>query len=96
MRQGITERSRWFSLNLGVEIFEWEDEFPSGPPHGAPGRGGDLWHGKHGFCEDRWSLRRERFAGLAKSEKWAIEDDVRRVAGEAAVMMGEIEEGDIE
>lgn len=85
----------WIEI-LGVEIFEWDEEFPSGFPHGAPGSDGDLWNGKHGFYEERWSLWRERFAGLAKSEKWAIEDDVRRVAGEAAVMMGEIEEGDVE
>ena len=85
----------WIEI-LGVEIFEWDEEFPSEFPHGAPGSGGDLWNGKHGFCEERWHLWRERFAGLAKSEKWAIEDDVRRVAGEAAIMMGEIEEGNIE
>lgn len=85
----------WIEI-LGVEIFEWDEEFPSGSPYGAPGRGGDLWNGKHGFCEERWRLWKARFAKLAKSEQWAIEDDVRRVAEEAAIMMGEVEEGNVE
>ncbi|KAL3459342.1 hypothetical protein BJX64DRAFT_301438 [Aspergillus heterothallicus] len=83
----------WIEV-LGVEIFEWEEEFPVGGNRGAPGRGGPLWDGKHGFCKERWGVWRGRFGVLARGEE--EDEQVRRVAGDAEVMMREIEAGDVE
>ncbi|KAL3444700.1 hypothetical protein BJX65DRAFT_319863 [Aspergillus insuetus] len=83
----------WIEV-LGVEVYEWEEEFPSGGNWGAPGRGGPLWEGKHGFCKGRWGLWRERFGGLARAD--GVSESVRKVAGDAEVIMKEIEAGDVE
>ncbi|KAJ0415817.1 hypothetical protein BJY00DRAFT_326770 [Aspergillus carlsbadensis] len=84
----------WIEV-LGVEIFEWEEEFPGGGGRGAPGRGGPLWSGKHGFCKGRWGLWRGRFGDLARADL-GVSEGVRKVAGDAEVMMSEIEAGDVE
>ncbi|KAL3485262.1 hypothetical protein BJX62DRAFT_247710 [Aspergillus germanicus] len=89
----VPAAAAWIEV-LGVEIYDWEEEFPSGGNRGAPGRGGPLWEGKHGFCKGRWGLWRERFGGLARAE--GVSEPVRNVAGDAEVIMNEIEAGDVE
>ncbi|KAL2795564.1 hypothetical protein BJX66DRAFT_301891 [Aspergillus keveii] len=89
----VPAAAAWIEV-LGVEIHEWEEEFPSGGNRGAPGRGGPLWEGKHGFCKGRWGLWRERFGSLARAED--VSESVRKVAGDAEVIMREIEAGDVE
>ncbi|RHZ61818.1 DUF3632 domain-containing protein [Aspergillus thermomutatus] len=89
----IPAAAAWIEV-LGVEIYEWDEEFESGPLVGAPGRGGPLWKGKHGFCKERWKLWRERFGEAAKKEDES--EEVRRVAEEAELMMKEIETGHVE
>lgn len=85
----------WIEV-LGVEIYEWDEEFEHGPLVGAPGRGGPLWNGKHGFCEDRWALWRERFGELARMEDVSgLGEQTRTTAREAELMMRQIENGDV-
>ncbi|KAJ5117119.1 Protein of unknown function DUF3632 [Penicillium atrosanguineum] len=45
----IPAAAAWIST-LGVEIYEWDEDF-NGHAGSAPGRGGPLWKGKHGFCK---------------------------------------------
>ncbi|KAL2869757.1 DUF3632 domain-containing protein [Aspergillus lucknowensis] len=89
----IPAAAAWIEL-LGVEIHEWDEEFPSGGKHGAPGRGGPLWSGSHAFSKERWRLWRERFGVVSGLD--GVAEEVRKVAGEAEVMMREIEAGDVE
>ncbi|KAL2846406.1 hypothetical protein BJY01DRAFT_263355 [Aspergillus pseudoustus] len=97
----VPAAAAWIEV-LGVEMYEWDEEFPSGGNRGAPGKGGPLWTGKHEFCKERWALWRGRFGGLAKGDGGEVEgvasvlDSVRKVAGDAEVMMREIEAGDVE
>ncbi|CEN59237.1 hypothetical protein ASPCAL01689 [Aspergillus calidoustus] len=88
----VPAAAAWIEV-LGVEIYEWEEEFPSGGNR-APGKGGPLWEGKHGFCKGRWGLWRERFGDMARGGR--VSESVRKVAGDAEVMMKEIEAGDVE
>ena len=83
----------WIQV-LGTEIYEWDDEYESGRLIGAPGRGGPLWKGKHGFSKDRWKFWRGRFGEIGKKENEP--EHVKRVAREAELMMKEIEAGDVE
>ncbi|KAL4804447.1 hypothetical protein BDV18DRAFT_143177 [Aspergillus unguis] len=80
---------------IGVEIYNWDEEFESGPKIGARGKGGPLWDGKHGFCHGRWKLWRERFGEVARMDG-ELEDGVRKVAGDTETIMKEIESGDVE
>lgn len=89
----IPAAAAWIEV-LGAEIYEWDDEYESGRLVGAPGRGGPLWKGKHGFSTERWKLWRERFGETAKKEDEP--DHVRRVAEDSELMMKEIEGGDVE
>ncbi|KAL2817611.1 hypothetical protein BJX63DRAFT_385522 [Aspergillus granulosus] len=91
----VPAAAAWIEV-LGVEIYDWDEEFPSGGNRGAPGRGGPLWKGKHGFCKERWALWRERFGILASGDEGPLPDSVRKVAGDTEVMMKEIEAGDVE
>lgn len=84
----------WIEI-LGVEIYAWDEEFERGPKIGARGRGGPLWKGKHGFCEERWDLWRRRFGELARMEG-KLGEEVRTTASEAEQMMKDIENGDVE
>jgi len=80
----------WIAL-LGSEIYGWDEEFEQGPLVGAKGRGGPLWQeGKHGFCEERWNLWRERFGELAEMEN-AISEEVKGLARQAEERMSQIE-----
>ncbi|KAL4922345.1 hypothetical protein BDW62DRAFT_51857 [Aspergillus aurantiobrunneus] len=90
----IPAAAAWIET-LGVEIYHWDEEFPSGPLVGARGKGGPLWNGKHGFCEGRWKLWRERFGEVARMEG-DLAESVRKVAAETEQMMKEIEAGDVE
>ncbi|KAL4785296.1 hypothetical protein BJX76DRAFT_325172 [Aspergillus varians] len=89
----IPAAAAWIET-LGVEIYDWDEEFESGPKIGARGKGGPLWDGKHGFCKGRWKLWRERFGEVARLE--SVAEGVRKVAEEAEIMMREIEAGDVE
>ncbi len=51
----IPAAATWITI-LGHEIYHWDKESPSGPLAGAPGRGGPLWSGKHGFCSERYGI----------------------------------------
>jgi hypothetical protein len=90
----IPAAAAWIEI-LGVEIYEWDEEFESGPLVGAPGMGGPLWKGKHAFCEERWTLWRERFEEVARMEG-ELGEEARTAAREAGLMMREIENGDVE
>lgn len=89
----IPAAAAWIEL-LGVEIYEWDEEYKAGVLVGAPGCGGPLWNGKHGFSKERWKLWRERFGEAARKEDEP--DYIRRIAGEAELMMKEVEGGDVE
>lgn len=89
----IPAAAAWIEI-LGVDIYEWDDEFEHGPLVGAPGKGGLLWEGKHGFCKERWKLWRERFGEMARMES-KLGEEARMFAREAELMMKEIEEGDV-
>ncbi|OJI98347.1 hypothetical protein ASPVEDRAFT_161509 [Aspergillus versicolor CBS 583.65] len=90
----IPAAAAWIET-LGVEIYNWDEEFESGPKIGARGKGGPLWDGKHGFCKGRWKLWRERFGEIARTEG-ELGEDVKKTAEDAETMMKEIEAGDVE
>ncbi|KAF1345664.1 hypothetical protein BDV97DRAFT_371710 [Delphinella strobiligena] len=94
LEASISAAAAWIEI-LGVELFSWDKNFSQGPLVGAPGRGGPLWKGKHGFCYEKWSLWRSRFGVLAEMER-ELSNDVRTIALEAEQMMKEIENGNIE
>ena len=73
----------------GQQMYGWDKEFEQGPRVGAPGRGGPLWTGKHGFCTERWTLWRTRFKEVASMER--LGDELKMVAKEAELRMEEIE-----
>jgi len=83
----------WISI-AGVQMYGWDEEFPHGPKVGAPGSGGPLWNGKHGFCKERWHLWSRRFGELASSDSDKITDDLRTIAKQAETRMAEIEAGE--
>jgi hypothetical protein len=89
----IPAAASWIEV-LGVEIYEWDEEYESGCVVGAPGSGGLLWKGKHSFCKERWKLWRDRFGEAARKEDES--EQVRRVAREVELMMKEIETGHVE
>ncbi|KAJ5296033.1 hypothetical protein PENANT_c021G02264 [Penicillium antarcticum] len=78
----IPVAATWIQI-LGAEIYTWNEDF------GRRGRGGSLWHGKEGFCVERWHLWRERFGEMAKMEE--LDDGARRAAGDAEQIMRKIE-----
>ncbi|TKA77144.1 hypothetical protein B0A55_04116 [Friedmanniomyces simplex] len=80
-------------LILGPQIYQWDKEFDHGPVVGAPGRGGPLWAGKHGFCVERWSVWRSRFEEMAGSPG-VFTAEVRASAGQAATRMRQVEAGE--
>jgi hypothetical protein len=65
----------------GEKIRSFEDDFPPGELTGRPAMGGPLWEGKHGFCEERWRLWKERF--LSVSQELGISEHTKTVAKEA-------------
>lgn len=77
---------------IGIDIYEWDEEFAHGRLVGAPGRGGPLWKGKHGFCEQRWQLWRERFGELASLDD-KLGEEAKTLAREAELIMRDIENG---
>lgn len=79
---------------IGMGIYGWDEEYDHGPLIGAPGRGGPLWKGKHGFCEKRWRFWRERFGELASLDDKLGE--AKTAAREAELMMRDIENGNVE
>ena len=74
----------------GKQIRLCDDDFPAGERTGSPGKGGPLLAGKHGFCEGRWMLWKERF--LAMSEESGISDDVKAAAIDAHGRMERIDQ----
>ncbi|KAI9368852.1 hypothetical protein BJX61DRAFT_194386 [Aspergillus egyptiacus] len=86
----IPAAAAWIEV-LGAEMYEWDEEEESGYLAGARGSGGPLWNGKRGFSKERWRFWRERFGEMAGKEDES--EGVRRIAGEAGVMMEEIEGG---
>ena len=87
----VPAAASWVEI-LGKEMHGWTKEWESGPLIGAPGKGGPLWEGKHGFCRGRWMLWRMRFGELAK-ELSVISDQNRAIAAKAADTMKRIEVG---
>ena len=79
----------WISV-VGSEMYGWENEWQQGRTTGAPGRGGPLWIGKHGFCRERWVLWRRRLVEVAEVDD-GLSTDVRSAAGQAAMKIKEIE-----
>lgn len=65
----------------GQEIRSCNADYPPGERTGRPGSGGPLWEGKHGFCEERWRLWKERF--LSVSGESGISEEVGRAARDA-------------
>ncbi|KAK5703918.1 hypothetical protein LTR97_002931 [Elasticomyces elasticus] len=85
----VPAAASWILL-LGSRIYHWDTEFEHGPTIGAPGRGDALWPGKHGFCEERWTLWRIRFDEFASMGP-GIGEEVKLSASKAAMRMREIE-----
>lgn len=75
---------------LGELMYSWDHEFEHSPLQ-APGGGGPLWSGKHGFCRERWDLWRRRFAELSRDN--GLEQGYRAEARKAANVMSAIEKG---
>lgn len=53
--------------------------------YGKAGRGGSLWNGKSGFCEQRWAFWREQLEQAAKHTE--LPDTINRQAYEAVARM---------
>ncbi|KAI7217924.1 hypothetical protein KC333_g3934 [Hortaea werneckii] len=87
----IPAAAAWIRVT-GDQVFRWDHEYPSGPRVGAPGKGGPLWQGKHGFCYERWQLWRSRFQYLGTQDH-VLTPETRQIAKEAADMMVAIERG---
>ncbi|KAI7187126.1 hypothetical protein KC363_g6192 [Hortaea werneckii] len=85
----IPAAAAWISVT-GDQVFSWDHEYPSGPLEGAPGKGGPLWQGKHGFCHERWQLWRSRFKYLGTQDQ-TLDAETRKIAKEAADRMAAIE-----
>lgn len=86
----VPAAATWIDI-VGQEIFFWDYEFPHGPLEGDPGRGGPLWTGKRGFCNERWQLWNKRFEEISESDGFST--DSRQRAREAAVKMSLIDRG---
>lgn len=80
---------------IGIEVYEWDEEYEHGPLVGAPGSGGPLWKGKHGFCKERWQLWREIFGELASLDA-KLGEEAKTAARETEMIMRDIENGDVE
>jgi hypothetical protein len=65
----------------GKKIRGYDDLFPPGELTGRPAKGGPLWEGKHGFCEGRWRLWKERFLSIAQEP--GISEQTKTVARDA-------------
>jgi hypothetical protein len=89
----IPAAAAWIEV-LGVEIYEWDEEYKLGHLASALGSGGPLWKGKHSFLKERWTFWRERFSETARKEDKL--EHVRRVTEEAGLMMKEIKVGYVE
>jgi len=74
----------------GEKIRGYDDEFPPGELTGRPASGGPLWEGKHGYCEGRWRLWKERF--LAVSQESGILEQTKMVAKDAHDEMERIDQ----
>ncbi|KAK3709519.1 hypothetical protein LTR37_010892 [Vermiconidia calcicola] len=92
LEAAIPAAAIWVQI-LGPQIFRWTKVFQHGGIHGAPGSGGPLWHGKHGFCKERWGLWRERFGELSRDSR--LSDELREVAAKSENKMAEIEEQEV-
>ena len=68
---------------------ECEVEIEPSHLQGDPLRGGALWKGKHGFCQERWRFWKERFLYLAGVAE--LESETREVAKKAAEKMDAVE-----
>jgi len=73
---------------LGELMYSWDHEFEHSPLK-APGGGGPLWSGKHGFCRERWHLWHQRFVELSRDVVLQRKD--RDGARKAANVMSAIE-----
>jgi hypothetical protein len=65
-------------------MYSWDHEFEHSALM-APGSGGLLWSGKHGFCRERWNLWHERFVELSYDD--GLEGWYREGAKNAANVM---------
>jgi hypothetical protein len=74
---------------IGELMYSWYHEFEHSPLQ-APGGGGPLWSGKHGFCRERWNLWLEKFVVLSCDD--GLEGMYRDESGKAAVVMSAIEQ----
>lgn len=71
-------------------MYSWDHEFEHSPLK-APGGGGPLWSGKHGFCRERWRFWHERFDELSRDD--GIETKGRDGTRKAADIMSAIGKG---
>jgi hypothetical protein len=69
---------------VGELMYSWDHEFEHSALM-APGSGGLLWSGKHGFCRERWNLWHERFVELSYDD--GLEGWYREGAKNAANVM---------
>jgi hypothetical protein len=73
---------------VGELMYSWDHEFEHSALM-APGSGGPLWSGKHGFCRERWDLWRRRLVELSNYDK--LEGRYREETRKAADVMSAIE-----
>ncbi|KAI7532469.1 hypothetical protein KC331_g13571 [Hortaea werneckii] len=90
----VPAAAAWIRVT-GDQVFRWDHEYPSGPRVGAPGKGGPLWQGKHGFCYERWQLWHSRFEYLGTQDH-GLDPETSKIAKEAADRMASIERGSTE
>jgi hypothetical protein len=74
---------------VGELMYSWDHEFEHSALM-APGSGGPLWSGKHGFCRERWNLWRRRFIELSCDD--GLEGKYRDGTRKAAHVMSAIEQ----
>jgi hypothetical protein len=74
---------------IGEPMYSWDHEFEHSALM-APGSGGPLWSGKHGFCRERWNIWHERFVELSFDD--VLEGKYRDGARKAADVMSAIEQ----
>ena len=73
----------------GRTIFACEDESEPSPRGGDPMRGGALWNGKHGYCEERWGLWKKRFEWVQGVV--TLSASTKEIAKKAVAAMDQIE-----
>lgn len=58
---GLVPAAAQWIFHAGRVLFTCQEEILPTSKGGDPMRGGTLWNGKHGFCQERWGLWKKRF-----------------------------------